>query len=110
MGCCCNDIHTCHSELIHAEAEIQQAEITFTAQDWRGLNYLKIIPAGVKGNNEIGPHYLPKRSYMVTVHKSMGSDVYKEVGVTTTVDKSTGIITFWKSSIVPAFSGRVEVR
>jgi len=108
-GCCC-EIFTCHAELIHAYAEIQQVDIPFVAADWRGLNFLRVIPLGAKGPNDIGPHFLPKRTYSVTVHKHLGGEVFKTVESVIYIDRSTGVITFWKTGITPAFSGRVEVR
>jgi hypothetical protein len=110
-GTCCCEIHTCHAELIHAAAEIQHAKIEFVAADWRGKNYLDILRVGTPGANEIGPHYLPlSRLYSVTVHQYMPVDMTKVVEVGVRVDRTNGTIRMWKTSRVPAFSGRVEVR
>lgn len=110
MSCGCNDIHTCHAELIHAYADIQQVDIPFTAQDWHGLNYLKVMPCEITGPNEIGPHTLAPKSYSVTIYQNVLSGDVKLVHCTVLVNRTTGVITFWKSSRVPAFSGIVEVR
>jgi hypothetical protein len=108
---CCPEIYTLHAELIHHQGEIQYSQIPFTAADWRGLNYLKVIQSGIVGNNEIGPHAMPLgMGYSVTVFKNMSLGKIKEVQTTVFVDRNTGIITFWKTNITPAFSGRVEVR
>jgi len=108
-GCCC-DIHTCHTELVHAQAEIQQTLIEFTAADWRGKNFLEVVQYGTPGPNQIGPHYLPKRTYSVAVYRKTGEGSFRIVEVNTLVDVTTGVITVWKSSSVRAFSGRIEVR
>lgn len=108
--CCCNDIHSCHASLIHAAAEIKFAVIPFIAQDWMGENYLKVIRTGTPGQHEVGPHRLTIHSYSVTVFRYISPTVVKEVNTVVTIDMATGIITLWKSSGVPAFSGRVEVR
>lgn len=109
-GCCC-EIHTCHAELVHAAAEIQHAKIEFVEADWRGLDYLDVIRVGVPGANEIGPHYLPlSRLYSVTIHQYLPGGWTKVVALSMNVNQSNGTIRLWKTSRVPAFSGRVEVR
>lgn len=109
--CCCGDIITDHAELIHHQGEIQYSQIPFVAADWRGLNYLKVIQSGIPGLNEIGPHAMPfGMTYSVTVSRILPSNLFKTIDVTILIDDVTGIITFWKTGRVPAFSGRVEVR
>ena len=68
------------------------------------------MPCVVSGPNEIGPHTLGKRSYNITIYQNVPSGDVKMVHCTVLVNRSTGVITFWKSSRVPAFSGIVEVR
>lgn len=109
-GCCC-EIFTCHAELIHAQAEIQQAVIEFVAADWRGLDYLDILRVGTPGPNEIGPHYLPlSRLHSVTVYHYLPSNMAKIIVPVILIDKTSGTIRMWKTHRVSAFSGRVEVR
>jgi hypothetical protein len=108
-SCCC-EINTLHAEIIHHQGEIQYSQIPFTAEDWRGLNYLKIIQSGIPGLNEIGPHAMPLgMGYSVTVFQNLDHNI-KKVDTVVLVDQNTGAIIFWKTSRTPAFSGRVEVR
>ena len=111
IGLSCCDIHTAHAELIHHQGEIQYSQIPFTAADWRGKNFLKVVQQGIPGLNEIGPHAMPfLMGYSVTVFRNMPSGEIKEVDVTVKIDRSNGLITFWKTASTPPFSGRVEVR
>jgi hypothetical protein len=99
-----------HTELMHPAADIQYVHIPFVAADWRGLNFLRILQQGVPGFNEIGPHGLAFGSYSVTVYRQMPLGIVKAVDTPIIVDRSNGVITFWKTSRVPAFSGIVEIR
>lgn len=109
-ACCGCDIYSCHAELVHTAGEIQYPLVPFTAADWRGTNFLRVIQAGTPGNNEIGPHGMPFGSYSVTIYKKISANNVRKINVNILIDRSNGEITFWKTGNIPAFSGWVEIR
>jgi len=88
---------------------LKKIDIGFTAQDWRGLDFINVIADGIPGFNEIGPHLLPAGTYNIQVYRYIDMLLAKEVNVVIIVDRVTGLITMFKSSRVSSFSGRIVI-
>jgi hypothetical protein len=110
MSCCCNDIFTCHAELVHHAGEIQYPIIPFEAQDWQGTNMLRVPMLPPLGLNEVGPHAMPPKGYVVQVYKRNSNGEIRLVELGTVINRTTGLITLLKAGRVEAFAGWVEVR
>jgi hypothetical protein len=81
-------------------------EVLFDVGDWLG-NQIFIIPQGVPGAGEVGPHRLPVGgTYSVTVWQDLPGSNARVVNVSLYVDRSTGRIRLLKAGGAPEFSGR----
>lgn len=89
--------------------DLKKIDLEFTAQDWRGLNFIRIIQTGNPGNNEIGPHLLPIGTYSTQVYKYIDTGIVKAVGIVIIVNRNTGLIIMYKSGRTMPFSGRIVI-
>jgi len=89
-------------------AAAQQVEVPFFAADWVN-NEIVVIPTGVPGLGQIGPHTLPVvgYEYVVTSFKDVGVNLRKPVGLNTLINFATGYVTLSKAPIVTPFDGIV---
>lgn len=82
-------------------------EVLFDVGDWLN-NQIFIIPQGVPGAGEVGPHRLPiGGAYSVTVWQDLPGSNSRVVHVSTYVERTTGRIRLLKAGGAPDFSGRV---
>lgn len=89
-------------------AASKQVEVPFFAADWVN-NEIVVIPTGVPGLGQIGPHTLPVAGYeyVVTSFKDVGVNLRKPIGLNTLINFVTGYVTLNKSPIVTPFDGIV---
>ena len=89
--------------------DLKKIDLGFVASDWRGLNYIDIIPSGTPGNNEIGPHLLPAGTYSVQVYKYIDNGIVKQTELNIIINRVSGLVTMYKEGKIQAFSGRVII-
>jgi hypothetical protein len=91
-------------------AAAKQVEVAFFVADW--VNHqIDVIPAGVPGAGQIGPHTLPVlgKEYVVSVYKTVGVNLRKPVGLDILVNIATGVVSLRKAPLAAAFDGVVTL-
>lgn len=80
--------------------------LNFTIANWSG-NTLTIIPSGVPGPGQIGPHNIPVGNVIYTKVQMKTGSQYEEVFIESDYDSVTNTILLTKSSSVSAFDGAI---
>jgi hypothetical protein len=82
-------------------------EVSFNDTDWLS-NQILIIAQGTPGAGEVGPHRLPiGGTYSVTVWQDLPASNARIVGVSTYVDRNTGVVRMVKAGKTQPFSGKI---
>jgi len=94
-----------HDPFIHNE----KVCLSFDVSDWVN-NQIEIIASGVPGPGQIGPHtYATSNCFQVQVYKRIAINACKEVFTAIVVDCNTRSIYLRKTSLPPAFNGKVII-
>jgi hypothetical protein len=80
--------------------------LTFTAANWSGDN-LTVIPSGVPGPGQVGPHNIPTGQIIHTKIQMKTGVLYEDVFIESDYDITTNTILLKKSSTVSAFDGSI---
>lgn len=83
--------------------------INFTAANWNGGNTILVIPSGIPGPGQIGPHGIPVGNTLYSKIQLKSGSQYQEVFVEADFDSVTNTILITKSSSYPAFDGAILV-
>ena len=89
--------------------DLKKIDLGFIASDWRGLNFIEIIPSGLPGNNQIGPHELPAGTYNVQVWMYIDNGIVKQTDLNIIINRVSGLITLYKEGKIKPFAGRVVI-
>lgn len=83
-------------------------ELGFTAANWSG-NTITVIPSGVPGAGQIGPHNIPSGKVLYTSTQMKTGSQYQEVFIEVNYDLSSNTIVIQKTSDYPAFDGAILI-
>jgi len=91
-------------------ADITQVEIPFSSADWVN-DKLLVIPTGIPGPGQVGPHLLPVlgRQFVVNHFQTIDVNNRRPVDMADVINITTGFITVYKAPIVSPFSGVLVV-
>jgi hypothetical protein len=109
MACDCTGLGSRLRDIESGNIAETEIDLGFEAHDWAGTKFIEVIRSGTPVLGQIGPHTLPPGTYNITVFRYESGTIVREVGVGLFVDRSNGLITMVRSTLLPAFGGRIVI-
>ena len=109
MACDCTGLGSRLRGIEQGEFVETEIDLGFEARDWAGTKFIEVIRSGTPVLGQIGPHELPVGTYNITVFRNEPTGVVRQVYVGIFVNRSTGQIWMCRSTLLPAFGGRIVI-